>query len=217
VTARRARDPDEERDAADARLVAAVDEEMRRAIERAGPAFACHAGRTECCHGPFPVNLLDARRLRLGLAALARDDPDRAAGLRARAEESASRLSREPAVDPWSGLLRGGEAAEEALCDGHEGDPCPVLDPATGRCDLYAFRPLACRTMGPPVRLGAVDLAACPHCFAAARVPDLEGCRAKPDPDGSEDALVDALERRLGVAGETLVALAVAGRVRGLP
>src|SRR4051812_14579993 len=29
--------------------------------------------------------------------------------------------------------------------------PCPVLDPDTGMCDLYEWRPLTCRTFGPPL------------------------------------------------------------------
>ena len=29
---------------------------------------------------------------------------------------------------------------------------CPALDPATGRCDVYAWRPMTCRVFGPPVR-----------------------------------------------------------------
>jgi hypothetical protein len=37
----------------------------------------------------------------------------------------------------------------------------------------------------------------------------VERCRAAPDPEGREDALVDEAERRLGLGGETIVAFAL--------
>src|SRR5512146_2180364 len=37
--------------------------------------------------------------------------------------------------------------------------PCPVLDPDTRTCDLYAWRPITCRTFGPPVRFGQDSVA----------------------------------------------------------
>jgi Fe-S-cluster containining protein len=203
-------------DAKDDALLAEVDAEMQRVAERAGPALGCRAGRTDCCHGSFPINMLDAHRLLRGLAALERDDPDRARTLQRRAGAAADRLSTEAAVDAGSGGLRDDDAAQERLYEERADEACPALDPATGRCDLYTWRPLACRTMGPPVRIGESDLPPCPHCFVAPTVAELESCRARPDPEAREDALVDSLEVRLGVGGETLVALALARRVRGL-
>jgi len=114
-------------DEADEGLVHAVDAAMAEAVCLAGPLFWCGPGRTDCCRGQFPVNLLDARRLQRGLA-----------------------------------VLEGRFSSE------HSDEPCPALDPATGRCDLYGWRPLACRTMGPPVRIGGIDLPPCPFCFDAA-------------------------------------------------
>jgi Fe-S-cluster containining protein len=203
-------------DAADEELVGAVDAAMAEAVRLAGPLFGCGPGRTDCCRGPFPVNLLDARRLQRGLAALGERDAARAEAVRRRAADAASRLSASFPGDLASGLLGGDEAAEERFCAEHSGEPCPALDPATGRCDLYEWRPLACRTMGPPVRLGGTDLPPCPFCFAAAPPAEIERCRATPDPEGREDALVGELERRLHVRGETVVALALAGRPRAL-
>lgn len=203
-------------DGADEALVAEVDAAMAEAARLAGPLFGCGPGRTDCCRGPFPVNLLDARRLQRGIAALGTRDPARAEAVRGRAADAVSRLSASLPGDPATGLLGGDETLEERFCAEHSGEPCPALDPGTGRCDLYEWRPLACRTLGPPVRIGGVDLPPCPFCFGAAPPSEREGCRAAPDPEGREDALVEELERRLHVRGETLVAFALAGRPRAL-
>jgi Fe-S-cluster containining protein len=158
------------------------------------------------------VNLLDARRPQRGLRALEESDAPRAEAVRRRAVEAAARLSASFPGDAASGLLGGGEEAEERFCAAHANEPCPALDPASGRCDVYQWRPLACRTLGPPVRIGGVDLPPCPYCFAAATPAQTEHCRAHPDPGGREDALVEALERRLHLRAETVVAFALAGR-----
>jgi Fe-S-cluster containining protein len=199
-------------DAADARLLRDVDAEMADAARRAGPLLGCRPGRIDCCLGPFPVNLLDARRLQRGVAALARRDRLRAGAVRRRAEDAVARLSPDYPGDPGSGLLGHEEDAQEGFLGRHDTEPCPVLDPKTGRCDLYEWRPLACRTMGPPVRIGTADLPACRFCFGVGAAADVERCRARPDPDGQEDRILSDLEARLGVHGETLIAFAVVGR-----
>ena len=204
-------EPEDALDAEDATLVRAVDDEMAGAVQRAGPLFACGPGRTDCCRGPFPINLLDARRLQRGLEALARASPERSAAARARAEKAVARLAPGFPGNASSGLLTGDEGAEEAFARSHAVEPCPTLDPATGLCDLYEWRPLACRTLGPPVRIGETDLAPCPYCFRDAPPADIERCRARPDPEGREDAIVAELERRLGLRGDTIIAFALAG------
>jgi Fe-S-cluster containining protein len=90
---------------------------------------------------------------------------------------------------------------------GHAGLPCPVLDPATGTCDLYAHRPLSCRTFGPPVRFGDSDLPPCRLCFQGAGADEIAACRVEPDPHGVEDRLV----LRFQAEDETLIAFAVSG------
>jgi hypothetical protein len=65
--------------------------------------------------------------------------------------------------------------------------------------------------MGPPVRLGGVDLAPCPLCFGPASAGDLARCRAVPDPEGREDALLARLEAREGRRGDTLIPFALLG------
>jgi Fe-S-cluster containining protein len=198
-------------DTADDELLGLVDAEMAEARDKAGPLFRCGPGRTDCCRGLFPVNLLDARRLQRGLLALARREPARAQAVRRRAERAVRRLARDFPGDPSTGLFGGDEGAEESFCARHGARRCPALDPATGRCDVYEWRPLACRSMGPPVRLGGVDLAACPYCFGPASADEIERCRAVPDPGGREDALLDALEAREDRRGETIIPFALVG------
>jgi Fe-S-cluster containining protein len=55
-------------------------------------------------------------------------------------------------------------------------EPCPALDRETGTCDLYAWRPLTCRTFGPPVRCESGGLAVCELCFDGATAQEIEAC-----------------------------------------
>jgi len=193
---------------ADRRLLRIVDEAMAEAARRAGDRLACRPGCTACCHGPFPINGLDADRLRRGLAGLAERDPARASAVAGRARALLPVLASGFPGDPVTGALAdedgGGADAYFAL---HAALPCPALDPETGCCDLYAHRPLSCRTFGPPVRIGAEELPPCDLCFQGSPPEEIEACRAEPDPHGVEDRLV----RRFQAAGETLIAWVLAG------
>jgi Fe-S-cluster containining protein len=204
-------EPDPSLDAADDDLVRGFDLAMEEARLRAGPLFGCGPGRRDCCRGPFPINLLDARRLQRGMTALASRNPARARAVRHRAAKSVRRLARRFPGDPRTGRLDADEKTERDFCTRHGALMCPALEPATGLCDLYEWRPLACRSMGPPVRLGGVDLAPCPHCFGPASAEDIARCRAAPDPEGREDALLADLEAREGRRGDTLIAFALLG------
>jgi Fe-S-cluster containining protein len=70
------------------------------------------------------------------------------------------------------------EAWLEAL---PEEDPCPVLDPETGTCDLYAARPVTCRIFGPPVRLGGNAVGVCELCFEGATDEEIAACEVQLD------------------------------------
>jgi len=208
---------DADLDARDDRLLESVDAEMARARATAGPLFRCGPGRSDCCHGLFPVNLLDARRLQRGLGELEGSDPGRARAIRERAAAAVAHLSEGFPGDARSGILGPDEDAEQRFCVRHWERACPALDPASGRCELYAHRPLACRSMGPPVRLGGENLASCGHCFGPASDEERERCRAYPDPEGHEDALLAEVEARSGLTGETFIAFALDARPRLWP
>lgn len=190
-------------------LLRVLSDSLHEAARRAGPRLACRIGCTECCIGPFPIALLDAWRLRRALAELAVSDPDRAARIRRRALDSLARLAPQFPGDRATGLLGPDRAAEEDFASRHKDEPCPLLDPVTGACELYEARPVSCRTFGPPVRLAGENLPPCRLCFQDSSPEEIEACRVEMDPDGIEDALLFELEEALEASGETIVAFAI--------
>ena len=85
-------------------------------------------------------------------------------------------------------------------------DPCPVLDPETGTCDLYAARPVTCRVFGPPVRWGGDAVGVCELCFDGATDEEIAGCEVRLDVAEREADLL----KQSGIAErQTLVALAL--------
>ncbi len=153
-------------------LIQIVDAALASASSRAGAHLVCRPGCTPCCTGVFPISHQDAARLRTGLELLSGTDPGRAQRLRARVAASLARLAPNFPGDLTTGVLRQDDAAVDAFDAFADDVPCPVLDPRTGTCDLYAHRPILCRTFGPPIRNDAEDaeagLAICELCFTMA-------------------------------------------------
>jgi len=193
-------------EAPDRQLVENLERALGEGAVRAGPHLACRPGCIECCIGPFPITLLDAWRLQRAMEELERTDPVRAARIRGRARNAIREMSEDFPGDLASGLLRGDLEAEDRFFERHAALPCPLLDPDTGLCELYAARPLSCRTFGLPVRIGEENLPPCHLCFRDASAQEIEACRVLIDPEGLEDQI-------LGDAGEveTLIAFALAG------
>jgi Fe-S-cluster containining protein len=185
----------------DADLIQIVDAALEQAARRSGAWLVCRPGCYQCCIGPFAITPLDAIRLRAGLADLEGRDPERAVRVRGRAQASVERLRRESAADPLAYALERDEAAED--------EPCPALDPATGTCDLYAARPITCRTFGPAVRFGAESVAVCELCYCGASDAQIAACEVAVDPENLEAELLQHLERN-GQTGDTVVAFALA-------
>jgi Fe-S-cluster containining protein len=195
----------------DAALLRRVDGALAAGARRAGAHLACRVGCTECCIGPFPITALDARRLADGLATLAAGDPAAAEAIRARAREARRALRRGFPGDAATGRLGEDEDARERFFERYAALPCPALDPRTGACQLYAARPLTCRSYGPPVRIGREDLPPCRLCFVSAKPAEVDGCRVSVDPHGLEDRLLRQLDAAgVKVAAETLIAYALA-------
>ena len=149
-------------------LIRILDASMAEAVRRGGAWIACRPGCCECCIGPFPIGARDAARLLQGLAELAAAEPDRAARVVRRACESAARIRRAFPQNSVSAVL----AAEDAF----EDEPCPALDPDTGTCDLYAARPVTCRTFGPAVSRGGGALGICELCYQGATDEEIAAC-----------------------------------------
>jgi Fe-S-cluster containining protein len=193
----------------DQKLIQIVDSALAEAAQRSGKWLVCHPGCTQCCIGAFPINQLDAFRLRRGLADLEASAPERAAQVRQRALESVSRLSPEFPGDPASGVLDEGEEAERRFADFANDEPCPVLDPQTGYCELYESRPMTCRVFGPPVQ-SEEGVGVCELCFQGASDAEIAACEMKPDPDDLESRLLAQLEKSTGKRGNTIIAFCLA-------
>ena len=194
-------------------LLQIVDTALASSVARSGPHLACRPGCSQCCIGVFPIAQQDAARLREGLASLDQTDPEKAARIHTRVAASLARLT------PWFP----GDLVSGILADDHESailfeefandEPCPVLDPATGTCDLYQHRPILCRTFGPPMRTpgdnGEVNLGTCELCFIHASTEEIAAAELDPtipDLEAEGNAVFDATHN---THGETLIAFAL--------
>lgn len=194
----------------DQKLIQIVDAALADAKSKSGDWLACRKGCTSCCIGVFAINQLDAARLQSGLAELARLDPARAEAVRGRARAAVARLSAEFPGDPATGLLGTTKKDRQRFERFANEEPCPALDPVEGTCDLYEFRPMTCRTFGPPVRVEGGGLGVCELCYQGRSEEEIAACEMVPDPDDLESRLVREFETRLGKSGDTIVAFVLA-------
>lgn len=198
--------------AGDTELVQIMDAALAEAARRAGPMLACRLGCTQCCHGAFAIGPLDRLRLRAGMEWLRADDPALAAAVEQRAHTWIAEHTGLP-VEPGTGLLDESEEERTRFEEYSDETACPALDPATGRCDVYAFRPMTCRVFGPPVEVdgdpldGGAAYAHCELCFIGATPAQVAAC-AMPVPHEMEAQLIEEVERQ-GLRGETVVAFAL--------
>jgi Fe-S-cluster containining protein len=203
-------------DAADITLVQIVDAALADSARRSGDLLVCKQGCFQCCVGVFPISQLDAMRLR---DALQSTDAARAERIRNRVAESLARIGPDFPGDAATGLLpefneaaeisAEAEAFEAAFDDFANNEVCPVLDPATGTCDLYAARPIPCRTFGPPVKNAEGGLGVCELCFHGATDEQIAACEMHPDPEHMEDRLLDELRETTGAHGQTIISYAL--------
>jgi Fe-S-cluster containining protein len=188
-------------------LIQIVDGALAEATRKSGEWLVCRPGCSQCCVGVFAINQLDAVRLQAGLADLETRAPERAQRVRERARNSAQRLASTFPGDSITGTLAGDETRFAAFADSELADhePCPVLDPETGTCELYPSRPMTCRVFGPPVRSDG-GLGVCELCFHGATEEEIAACEMKPDLDDLEFALNQEVETTTGLSGDTIVA-----------
>jgi Fe-S-cluster containining protein len=150
-------------------LLQVLDQSIASAIQRSGAHLACRPGCAQCCHGVFEISALDAHRLREGLASA---EPGLRARIQTRIAQARAHLAPFFPGNPETGRLNPDPEAQELFEEWAHADPCPILDPATQTCDLYAARPILCRTFGPPIRNDPDDaeagLAICELCFTGA-------------------------------------------------
>jgi Fe-S-cluster containining protein len=189
----------------DRKLLQVMDDALADTALRAGPWLACRPGCAQCCHGAFAINSLDAARLVSGMQAIVASDPGTAEAIRTRAQAWIDQYSPDFPGDPASGLLGTSEPEQARFEDFANDAPCPALNPETGLCDVYAWRPMTCRVFGPPVRVAEGDaLGCCELCFIGATDDQIAACEMHL-PHELEDELV----KEIADPGETVVAFAL--------
>jgi Fe-S-cluster containining protein len=150
-------------------LIQILDAALASAAARSGPHLACRPGCSQCCYGVFEISGLDAARLREGLS---RAQPGLRERVLTRVAAAQAKLGPFYPGELATGELTGSPDQIELFEEWAHAEACPVLDPATQTCDLYAHRPVLCRTFGPPIRNDADDpgagMAICELCFTHA-------------------------------------------------
>ena len=194
----------------DSELVQIMDAALAEAARRAGDWLACRPGCTQCCYGAFAISPLDALRLGAGMEALRSAQPALAVEIERRARAWLNAHSADFPGDPQTGLLGTSEADQERFEEFANEAACPALDPATGRCDVYQWRPMTCRVFGPPVRMGDGEaLGCCELCFVDATEAEIAACEM-PLPHELEAKLLGEIPAQ----GDTVVAFALLRRGR---
>jgi Fe-S-cluster containining protein len=197
----------------DSKLVQIMDAALAEAARRSGHWLVCRPGCTQCCHGAFAINVLDTLRLRAGMKELRAGQPALAADLERRARAWLDKHLPSFPGDPETGLLGSSDAERERFEDFANEAACPALNPATGLCDVYAWRPMTCRVFGPPVRMEAGEgtaLGCCELCFVEASEAEIAACEM-PVPHELEERLLSEMEEtgETGQAAQTVVAFAL--------
>jgi Fe-S-cluster containining protein len=191
----------------DRELVQIMDASLADAARRAGGWLVCRLGCTQCCYGAFAISPLDALRLRDGMEALRGTDPGLAAKIERRARRWVAEHGAEFPGDVTTGMLGDSAAEQERFEEFANDEACPALDPATGRCDVYAWRPMTCRVFGPPVTMGEGDsLGHCELCFVGASEDEVAGCEMAVPHEVEAELLAE-----IPTKAETVVAFALLG------
>lgn len=194
--------------AADRELVQIVSASLARVAQQAGDWLVCRPGCTQCCYGAFAINQLDAERLRVGMRVLREADPASAEEIENRARAWIAEFEADFPGDKESGRLGESDEERDLFAEFATDAACPALDPATGLCGVYDWRPMTCRVFGPPVRMevdaGEEGLGHCELCFNGATRDQVAACEM-PVPHELEAKLLT----EFGAEGETVVAWAL--------
>ena len=188
-------------------LPSTVFEKTSRWFERSKASLLgnlpCTQGCTHCCIGLFFVTILDRREIQRGLRTL--PDEQRKRIERTAAEQvtaltvAVPPLNRNRFIDEWP------EGDSDRVIERFDTWPCPALE-QDGRCGLYEFRPLVCRSMGVPQDDGVLVSGAC---AVQTAVPLIRVSKAIREEEnhlaGMEAEEIEALRGRLGVEGEEVL------------
>jgi Fe-S-cluster containining protein len=189
----------------DSELIQIMDASLADATRRAGPWLACRPGCTQCCHGAFAISALDAARLQSGMKTLSICDPRTSESIRDRARTWITEHAPDFPGNLDTGILGISQQDQARFEDFANDAPCPALNAETGLCDVYAWRPMACRVFGPPVRVAESDaLACCELCFIEATDDQIAACEMHLPHELEEQLIEETAE-----SGETIVAFAL--------
>jgi Fe-S-cluster containining protein len=189
----------------DSELIQIMDASLADATRRAGPWLACRPGCTQCCHGAFAISALDAARLQSGMKTLSISDPQTSESIHDRARTWITEHAPDFPGNLDTGILGISEQDQARFEDFANDAPCPALNPQTGLCDIYDFRPMTCRVFGPPIRVADGDsFACCELCFIGATDNEIAACEM-PLPHQLEEQLL----AETGDSAETVVAFAL--------
>lgn len=141
---------------------ASLFEKTARWFERAKASLLdtlpCCRGCSHCCVGLFSVTLLDRQEIQHGLQSLPSKERkrivDTAVEQVGQLRLAAPRLCGNPFVDRWP------DEELDTLVERFDALPCPALE-SDGRCGVYEYRPLVCRSMGIPQDHGLQVIGAC--------------------------------------------------------
>ncbi len=131
--------------------LSSIFEKTTRWFDRANAALLhtlpCAQGCASCCIGLFPVTVLDQQEIQRGLRMLPNEHRRRIEGVAMEQVgtllAAAPRLSRSHFIEQWP------EEDIDQLVERFAAWPCPALE-HDGRCGVYEYRPLVCRSMGIP-------------------------------------------------------------------
>jgi Fe-S-cluster containining protein len=126
-------------------LLGQLDEWFARGRRAAPGCVPCRGGCSACCHGPFDISAADADLVTDAVNRLAPGERDTVVA------HATALLDRMRAIEPdWAppyDVAAIGERRFDRLTEVLAEEPCPLLDD-TGRCRIYADRPLVCRLIG---------------------------------------------------------------------
>jgi Fe-S-cluster containining protein len=190
-------------------LMQSVDAAFADSAKRSGMHLVCKPGCTQCCHGAFAIDALDALRLRLEMTRLSEEDPGLASEIQARAKHYLVDFAADFPGDAATGALGKSEEDQARFEDFANEAACPALNPESGLCDVYRARPMTCRVFGPPIRSAEDEgegLAVCELCFTEATPEEIEAAEMQV-PVHEEQDLLETLERTSQKeTGDTIVA-----------
>ncbi|MFP4668779.1 MAG: YkgJ family cysteine cluster protein [Desulfobacterales bacterium] len=131
-------------------IAASSDEAFRRVREAYPEEVACEPGCTDCCYALFDLTLIEALYLnhhfKRRFTGAAREELLEKANV---ADRKIHKLKRDAFKKTREGV--GEEAVVEEIAK--ERIRCPLLN-ESDLCDLYEFRPVACRIYGAPLAIG---------------------------------------------------------------